>query len=132
MRRVGVLLTLVLLSSCRSYDYYSRISGDAGLVPGDQYARYGREQAQSVAIARHFAQSREGDTPEDRQRQIEAAASYARTLPDIADVVADTQGNVLTVSFKSGWRTAILPLADGKTAAETPNLPAAGSPPPAQ
>ncbi len=120
--RIGVLLALLLLSSCRSYDYRSRVSGDGGLVPGDQYARYGREQAQSVAIARHFAQTGE----------VEAAVSYARGLPDIVNVVADTQGNWLTLSFRSGWRTAVTPLADGKSAAETPNLPPAGNPPPPQ
>lgn len=120
--RIGVLLALLMLPSCRSYDYHSRVAGDGGLVPGDQFARYGREQAQAVAIARHFAQA--GDT--------EAAVSYARGLPDIVNVVADTQGNWLTLSFRSGWRTAVTPLADGTSAADTPNLPDAGKPPPPQ
>jgi hypothetical protein len=132
MRRFGVLLALLLLPSCRTYDYYSHISDGDGLTPGDQYARYGREQAQSIAIARRFAQAHEGGSPEDRQLQTEAAVSYARTLPDVVDVVADSQGNWITVSYRSGWRTAITPLADGETAADTPNLPAAGTTPPPQ
>jgi hypothetical protein len=131
MRRVGALVLLVLLSSCRTYDYYPRITDGAGLVGGDQFARYGREQAQSVAIGRQLAQARAGDTPDEKLRQTEAATAYAKGLPDVVDVVADTQAGWLTVSFKSGWRTAILPLADGKSPAETPNLPAAGNPPPA-
>lgn len=112
-RRIGVLSVLLLLASCRSYDFRSRITDDDGLIPGDQFAQYGREQAQAVAIARHLAQA----------GGPEAAVSYARGLPDVVSVVADTQANWLTLTFRSGWRTAVTPLADGKSAAETPNLP---------
>ena len=114
-RRLGVLLAVLLIPACRDYDYYSRVSDDHGYVPGDQYARYGREQAQSVAIARKLAES-----PEEGS---EAAIAYARSLPDVVDVVADSQGNWLTLRFKSGWRIAVTPLPDGKSPAETPNLP---------
>ena len=34
-------------------------------------------------------------------------------------VVADSQGYRLTVQFKSGWRTAVVPIRDGKTGDET-------------
>lgn len=122
-RLYGVLLAVLLLPSCRSYDYRSRVADDAGFVPGDQYARYGREQAQSVAIARRLAQARENDS-------LEAAMSYARGLPDVVDVVAASRGDWLTVSFRSGWRAAVTPLDDGQRAADTPNLPAPGAPPP--
>ena len=115
-RGLGVLLAVLLLPSCRDYDYYSRSDND-GYVAGDQYARYGREQAQSVAIARKLAESHEEGS--------EAAIAYARSLPDVVDVVADSQGNWLTVRFKSGWRTAVTPLPDGKSPTETPNLPPA-------
>jgi hypothetical protein len=123
-RGLGVLLAVLLLPSCRTYDYYSRVSDETGYVSGDQYARYGREQAQSVAIARRLAESREDG--------LEAAVTYARSLPDVVNVVADPQGNWLTLSFKSGWRVAVTPLADGKSATETPNLPAAATPAPAR
>ena len=118
-----------MLPSCRTYDYYKRVSAEDGLVPGDQYARYGREQAQAVAIARRFAQAHEGASPEARARQIEAGVAFARTQPDVVNVAADSQGHWLTLQFRSGWRTAVTPLDDGRSAAETPNLPAADSPP---
>ena len=56
-------------------------------------------------------------------QQAQVAASYARTLPDVADVKADPLGLLLTVRFKSGWRTMITPLDDGKRGAETVGLP---------
>ena len=113
-RRVGVLLLLLAAPSCRNYDLYSRISSDEGLVAGDQYARYGKEQAEAVAIARRLAEV--GPTGTD------SAVTYARGLPDVADVDADPPGHRLTVGFKSGWRVGIVPLADGKKPAETPGL----------
>jgi hypothetical protein len=132
MRRFAVLLALVLLPSCRDYDYADRVSGSGGLMQGDQFARYGREQAQAVAIARQFASAHEGPSLEERGRQVEAAAAFARNQPDVAEVVADSQGYWLTLRFRSGWRTAVTPLADGKSAADTPNLPAPARSPSAQ
>ncbi len=128
MMRFAVLLAVLLLPSCRPYDFHGKVSDDSGLIPGDQFARYGREQAQAVAIARHFADAYEGPSLEERTRQVEAAAAFARTQPDVTEVLADTQGHWLTLQFRSGWRTAVNPLADGKRAAETPNLPAAAAP----
>ncbi len=122
--RLGVTLAMLLLVSCRDYDYYPRVSEGDGLVPGDRFARYGGEQAQAVAIGRQLAQTRE--------EGIEAAVTYARSLPGVVDAVADSAGNWITLSFRSGWRTAVTPLADGETAADTPNLPAAAGPPPAR
>jgi hypothetical protein len=119
-RRIGVLLMVLLVPACRAYDYHSRVSDDDGLAAGDQFARYGREQAQAVATARQLAEA--GET--------HAAAGYARGLPDVVSVVADPQGHWLMLTFRSGWRVAVTPLADGKSAAETPNLPAAGAPAP--
>lgn len=132
MRRVAVVLAVLLLPSCRTYDYYTKVSDPAGLTPGDQFARYGREQAQATAIARQFAAERQGQSPEARAGQVEAALAYARTQPDVAGAVADSQGNWLTLQFRSGWRTAVTPLADGKAAGETPNLPGAAQQAPAR
>lgn len=131
MRRAAALLAILLLPACRSYDYYGKVSDSDGLTPGDQFARYGREQAEAVAIARQFAAERQGQSAEDRARQIEAAVAFARTQPDVADVVADSQAHWLTLRFRSGWRTAVTPLADGTEASATPNLPAATSTAPA-
>ena len=119
-----LLLAFVGLASCRDYDLESRLVDQDGLLPADQYARYGREQAQEIAIAREYARARQGSAPDQLVKQAEAAAAYARSLPDVADVRADPAGLVLTVRFKSGWRTMVTPLDDGKSAAETAGLPA--------
>jgi hypothetical protein len=123
MRSCGVVLLMFLAASCRGYDLDQRVTAQDGLVPADQYARYGREQAQEIAIAREFGHAAQGSSAEDRVKQAEAAASYARTLPDVVNVKADPQGLLLTVQFRSGWRTMITPLADGKRGAETAGLP---------
>jgi hypothetical protein len=124
IRRLVVVLAVLLLPACRTYDYPGKVSDGGGLIQGDQFARYGREQAQAVAIARQFAAAHEGPSLEQRARQAESAAAFARSQPDVAEVVADTQGYWLALRFRSGWRTAVTPLADGKNAADTPNLPA--------
>ena len=122
------LCMLLALSACRGYDYQSRISKPDGFVPGDQMARYGREQAQSVAIARAFAAARSGDSPDALAAQADSAVRYARTLPDVVNAVADPLSSRLTVQFRSGWIDGIVPLDDGKKAAETPGLPGARAP----
>jgi hypothetical protein len=129
IRGSTVALSLLLaLPACRGYDYESRISNPDGFVPGDQMARYGREQAQSVAISRAFAAARSGDTPEALKAQADSAISYARTLPDVVTAVADPLSHRLTVQFRSGWIDGIVPLDDGKAAAETPGLPSPRTP----
>ena len=120
---VGALLIAGSLLAW-DYDLSDRLVNQDGLVPADQYARYGREQAQEIAIAREFAQAHRGSSPAELAQQAEAAGKYARSLPDVANVKADPQGLLLTVQFKSGWRTMIAPLNDGKHGAETVGLPA--------
>jgi hypothetical protein len=120
---MAIMLVLISLPACRGYDLRSRLVDRDGSVPADQYARYGREQAQEIAIGREFAQEPNGSSPDQRIGQAEAAVAYARTLPDVADVKADPLGFVLTVRFKSGWRTMVTPIADGKRGAETVGLP---------
>lgn len=120
----GLMLLVIGLVSCRDYDLEARLIDQDGLMPPDQYARYGREQAQEIAIAREFARADQGSAPDQLIRQAEAAAAYARSLPDVADVKADPPGRLLTVRFKSGWRTMVTPLDDGKRGAETQGLPA--------
>lgn len=120
----AILLMGMTLVSCRNYDLESRLKDQDGLVPPDQYARYGREQAQEIAIAREFGHAHQGSAPDQLARQAEAAVSYARSLPDVSDVRADPRGFLLTVQFKSGWRTMVTPLNDGKRGAETVGLPA--------
>jgi hypothetical protein len=112
----GLALT-VTLSGCRDYNLARHISNQDGLIPADQYARYGREQAITVAIGREFARPYNSGP----QAQVEIAVQYARNrfARDIADISADPQGNRLVVTFKSGWRTAIVPIHDGKVGDDT-------------
>jgi hypothetical protein len=121
---ISVLVLVAALGSCRAYNLDDRLVDQDGLVPADQYARYGREQAQEIAIAREFGHAHQGSSPDRLAQQAETAASYARTLPDVANVKADPQGLLLTVQFKSGWRTMVAPLDDGKRGSETVGLPA--------
>jgi hypothetical protein len=120
----GLMLLVIGLVSCRDYDLDARLVDQDGLVPADQYARYGREQAQEIAIAREFGHADQGSAPDQLVKQAESAVAYARSLPDVADVKADPAGLLLTVRFKSGWRTMVTPLSDGKRGAETVGLPA--------
>lgn len=123
-RSFGIGVLVITMASCRNYDLASRVTNQNGLVPADQYARYGREQAEEIAIAREFGHADQGSSPEARRKQAKAAMTYAGSLPDVVGVRADGQGLLLTVQFKSGWRTMVMPLNDGKRGAETLGLPA--------
>jgi hypothetical protein len=122
-RSLGAVLLLTALTSCRDYDLQSRLTSQAGLVPADQFARYGREQAEAMAIAREFGALKRS-SPADLVKQAEAASRFARAIPDVADVQADPSGYRLTLRFKSGWRTMVTPINDGKRGTETVGLPA--------
>jgi hypothetical protein len=106
IRSFGVVLLAMAIASCRDYDLHSRLTSQRGLIPADQYARYGREQAEAVAVAREFGHA---------NGRAEAALNYARTLPDVADVRVDPMGQLITIRFKSGWRTMVNPIENGKT-----------------
>lgn len=115
-RSVTFALAATLLVSCRGYDYRETVSHQDGLLPAEQYARYGREQAQVVAAGRELASQSPDSTG------IGAAVKYARGLPDVADVTPDARGQWLMLRFKSGWIAATPPLADGKRGADTPGV----------
>ncbi len=110
-------LAVTALTGCRDYQYQRHVSDQAGLIPPDQFARYGREQAITVAIGREFARPYNSGA----EAQADVAINYARNNfgKDIANISADPQGNRLVVTFKSGWRTAIVPIKDGKTGNDT-------------
>jgi hypothetical protein len=127
-RTAAALLLLAVLGACRDYKAYPRLASQDGYVPADQYARYGREQAQEIAIGREFAAAYRGDLPSERAAQARDAIAYASKLPDVKSVVADSLGFRLTVQFASGWRVGIVPIADGKRGADTPGLPGGAAP----
>ena len=126
MRRALALLVLPFalgLGGCPTYDRYGHLDRQDGYLPGDQFAKYGAEQAEKIAIGRALARAHAGGSPEDYAKQVGAAVEYARTLPDVVEVHADTSAYFLTVQFKSGWRTAVLPVSDGVAPEATPGLP---------
>jgi hypothetical protein len=106
------ILALTLLAGCRHYDMHARVTDQAGLIPADQWAAYGQEQAQAIAIGRAFGASFESTAPEARGRQMSAAVEFAASVGAIVEV-ADTLGYRLEVKLPSGWRRAILPIDDG-------------------
>jgi hypothetical protein len=124
-RSLCLALFIVALASCRSYDFESRLAHQKGVVPPDKFARYGREQAEEMAIGREYARAHSGSSPADLEKQAETAINYARSLPDVTDIQADPLGYRLTIHFRSGWLTMVNPIDDGKRGADTPGLPAA-------
>lgn len=123
-RLFGILSMIMAIGSCRAYDLESRVTDQDGLMPPDQFARYGREQAQGVAIAREFARTGDGSSPEAREQRAAATIDYARRLPDVTDIQVDPLGYRATIRFRSGWLTMVTPIDDGKPAHQTPGLPA--------
>ncbi|HSR14373.1 MAG TPA: hypothetical protein VLL51_01380 [Gemmatimonadales bacterium] len=122
-RGLGVLALTLLLAACPSYDRYDTVVDEKGLVPADQFAAYGTEQAEAIAIGRALGSAHTGTTPEALLKQVMAGAEYARSLPGVATVVPDSTAFLLTVTFKSGWKKAIVPIMDGVPADQTPGLP---------
>ncbi len=131
MSRRTLALGLILLAGlggCRQYQNYEPLANQSGLLPADQFAAYGAEQAQLIAIGRAMAKWYSGPNSADLGIGAEQAARWARTLPHVATVVADTLGHRLTITFASGWRAAALPINDGKAPEATYGFTA----PPAQ
>jgi hypothetical protein len=123
-RRLSMLVPVLVMIACRDYDLESRLTDPRGLIPADQYAHYGKEQAEATAIAREFGRAAQGHTPEAFAKQAAAAMTYAKTLPDVKDISADPVGHRLTIRFASGWRVAVNPITDGLRGADTPGLAA--------
>lgn len=118
VRSAAVAVSLVVLAgACRDYQFTRHVANQDGLIAADKYATYGREQAISVAIGREFGRPYNSGA----EQQAEIAVNYARNKfgADITDISADPQGNRIVVTFKSGWRVAIVPIDDGKTGDET-------------
>ena len=115
------------LAACPTYDRYDKLADQKGMLGADQFAAYGPEQAQKIAIGRALGQAYDGRSKADFAAQMGVAVAYAKTMPDVVEVRADTLAYFLTVQFKSGWRAFVLPIADGKAPGDTPGLPKAAS-----
>jgi hypothetical protein len=124
-RGLPAVLLLIAAGACRPYDGYTPLADQSALVPAERFARYGAEQAQAMAIARSLGQWYGGRDAASRTSQVLRAAEYARSLPGVTSVVPDSLGYRLTVTFRSGWRTAIVPVNDGVQPQDTPGLPGA-------
>jgi hypothetical protein len=124
MRRfVPFVLILLALPACRTYDRYKYVSSDKGLLPADEFAKYGPDQAIATAIGREYGRAHKGTTPADYAAQTDAAIAYAKKFPEVKSVTADTLGFRLAVTFASGWTAQVSPIDDGTPGDETANLP---------
>jgi crotonobetainyl-CoA:carnitine CoA-transferase CaiB-like acyl-CoA transferase len=113
---------LLGLAACRTYDSYAPVADQAGLIPAARFARYGREQADLVAIGRSLAAWKMTSAPDDLVRQAAQARCFALRLPEVDRVDPDPQGHRLTVTFKSGWRAGVVPVTDGVEPSATPGI----------
>ena len=112
------------LGACRPYDNYTPLTRQGGLVPAEQFARYGHEQAEVVAIGRALARWKMTADSAGFAEQAEKAACFARRFSDVESVDPDPLGHRLTVRFKSGWRAAAVPVDDGVEPEATPGISA--------
>ena len=124
MRNLLAVALVLVASACRPYQKEQYLADQDGLIPADRFALYGVEQAQAVAIGREMGAAH----GKARGEQIAAAMEFARKQPDVVNVVADTLGYRIQVTFKSGWIKGVVPIDDGKHGAETPNLPGVSQP----
>jgi len=88
----------------------------------EQFVRYGREQAEVVAIGRSIAKWKMTADSAGFTAQTDKAACFARRFPDVQTVDADPLGHRLTIRFKSGWRAAAVPVDDGVEPEATPGI----------
>jgi len=130
MRRFALAGIVALsLGACRPYDSYGRLLDQSGLIPAEQFARFGHEQAELVAIGRSLAKWRMTRDSAGFAQQAENAACFARRFPDVQTVDPDPLGHRLTIRFKSGWRAAVVPVDDGVEPEATPGIPPLGPSP---
>ena len=112
MRRIVLAVAILAMAGCRSYDHTKYASSQKGLMPADDFAKYGPEQAVATAIGREFGRA-----------GADTAEAYARASKLVTQVDADSLGDRLVVTFTSGWRAQVNPITDGVAAADTPGLP---------
>ena len=130
MRRLALAGIVALpLGGCRPYDNYAPLARQDGLVPAEQFARYGHEQAEVVAIGRSLAKWKMTADSAGFSEQTDRAACFARRFPDVETVDADPHGHRLTIRFKSGWRAAAVPVEDGVEPESTSGISRLGQSP---
>ena len=125
----STVLAAIALWACRPYENAAPLEDQKGLIPAAKFARYGREQAEVVAIGRSLAAWKMTDDEAGLAAQAKNAACFARRFPDVETVDPDPLGHRLTVRFKSGWRTAVLPIPDGVAPESTTGIGPLGESP---
>jgi hypothetical protein len=130
MRRVALAaLAAFATGACRDYHSYAPLADQSGLIPADQFARYGQQQAEAVAIGRALAAWKMTDDEAGKQEQASRAACFARRFGDVESVDVDPAGYRLTVKFAGGWRVGIVPIGDGVQPEATKGISALGPSP---
>ena len=130
MRRVALAAIAALaMGACRAYDNYAPVADQGGLIPPEQFARYGQQQAEAVAIGRALAAWKMTDDEEGRKEQTRRAGCFARRFADVETVDEDPAGHRLTVKFAGGWRGGIVPIADGVAPESTKGISPLGASP---
>ena len=130
MRRLALAgFAALALGGCRPYDNYTPLARQDGLVAAEQFARYGREQAEVVAIGRSLAKWKMTADSAGFSEQAEKATCFARRFPEVETVDPDPLGHRLTIRFKDGWRAAAVPVDDGVEPEATPGISPLGESP---
>ena len=130
MRRVALAaLAAFAMGACRDYESFGPLADQSGLVPAEQFARYGQQQAEAVAIGRALAAWKMTPDPEGKAEQVRRAACFARRFADVESVDVDPAGYRLTVKFAGGWRVGIVPINDGVDPEATKGISAPGPSP---
>ena len=78
-RTAAVLIAAALLAGCRDYHSYPRLSKQDGYIPADQFARYGREQAQQAQQS--GAAERNGTATEAAGERVASAKTEGENTP---------------------------------------------------
>lgn len=123
MRRLVPISLLFLLAACPRYERYGYVASQKGLMEADEYAKYGPEQAISMAIGREFGKAAGSHDAAGFAKQADAAVAYGKKFAQVKSITADTLGHRLVVTFNDGWTSQISPITDGKRGDETVNLP---------
>lgn len=130
MRRVALAaLAAFAMGACRDYDGFAPLADQSGLIPADQFARYGQQQAEVIAIGRSLAAWKMTVDAAGKQEQAHRAACFARRFSDVESVDIDPAGYRLTVKFAGGWRVGIVPIDDGGAPEATKGISAPGPSP---
>src|ERR1700681_2023530 len=99
MRHLVPLSLLLVLAACPSYDRYGYVATEKGLIAPDDYAKYGPDQAISMAIGREFGKGASTRDAAGFAKQADAALTYAKKFPQVKTITADTLGHRLVVTF---------------------------------